>query len=157
MLDYFDIKRMKVVKVIIAAFSIILLSVVILLIVIILIAPFDSANARLQVKNNSNHDISVEIHVFDTVIHEIVNRPELYINRKISPGEIHKQIILGRKDAWSDFIASSVNNKLNVFIFATDTIEKYGGFEHIIMHKLYKRYEYTEKELDKTNWIIEYP
>ena len=148
---------MKVVKLIIAAILVFFLTVIILLIAIILIAPFDSANGRLQVKNNSNNDISVEIHVIDTIIHEIVNKPEFYINRKISPGEIQRQIILGRKSAWSDFIDHNANKKLNVFIFATDSIEKHGGFEHIITHKLYKRYEFTEKELDKLNWIIEYP
>ena len=117
----------------------------------------DAANARLQVKNNSSYDISVEIYQSDTVIHEIVNYPEFYIDRKISTGETRRQNMLGRKREWSHFIESSINKKLNVFIFATDTIEKYGGFEHIIAHRLYKRYEYTEKELDEMNWVVEYP
>ena len=117
----------------------------------------DAANARLQVKNNSSYDISVEIYQSDTIIREIINRPAYYMNARISPGKIHRQPISGGKHAWSHFIERNVNKKLNVFIFATDTIEKYGGFEHIIAHELYKRYEFTEKELDRINWIIEYP
>ena len=129
----------------------------VLIIILTASCVMDSANGRLQVKNNSNYDISVEIHVFDTIIHEMVNHPELYINRKISHGEIRRQIILGRKRDWPQFIERSTNKKLNVFIFATDTIKKYGDFEHIITNRLYERYEFTEEELDKMDWIIEYP
>ncbi len=130
------------------------------LVIVVLIAScvMDAVNARLQIKNNSNYDISVEINIFDTIIHEsIMENPAYYISDKISHGEIRRQAINGGKHAWSQFIERSTNKKLNVFIFSTDTIEKYGGFEHIIKQKLYKRYEFAEKELDNINWIIEYP
>ena len=117
---------------------------------------WDSSNGRVKIKNNSNHDISVQI-LSDTTLHEILTHPAYYINNKIPHGEIRMQIMPGRGRSMPSFIESSINKKLNVFIFSTDTIEKHGGFEHIIKHKLYKRYEFTEKELDYMNWIIEYP
>ena len=147
---------MKLLKVSILLIVTVAFILIISLIVIIWIAPFDSANSRLQVKNNSSYDISVEIFQVDTIIHEIVNHPAYYMSAKISPGEIRRQIMPSPwKGTW--YFENNVNKKLNVFIFSTDTIEKYGDFEHIINHKLYVRYEFEEKELDDMNWIIEYP
>ena len=72
------------------------------------------------------------------------------------PGEMRHKGIIGYR-GWSHVIRRSVNNKLNVFIFSTDTLKKYGCFEPIIERRLYTRYSFTEEELDAMGWVIEYP
>ena len=127
-----------------------------LLVIAIMLISCDPVDARPTVKNNSDYAISFEI-MHDTIFSE-VHYPGFHIYGKILPGEKGRRLIIGSPNrAWSHFIRRSVNNKLNVFIFSTDTLKKYGCFEPIIERRLYTRYSFTEEELDEMGWVIEYP
>ena len=115
----------------------------------------DFNDIRLSVKNNSNHAI-VFVTSLDTNI-QYSNNIEYYIDNKILPGEIGNKTQRGSTNAWSLSIRRSKNKKLNVFIISVDTLTKYNNWENIVTRKLYKRYEFTEEDLDRINWIIEYP
>jgi hypothetical protein len=80
-----------------------------------------------------------------------------YIREKILPGETKSKSKPGSTQGWPFLIQRSNNKKLNVFIINIDTLLKYNDWEYIRNHRLYKRYSFTEEELKRINWIIEYP
>lgn len=61
-----------------------------------------------------------------------------------------------------DFYDERLNIKNNsnyaiAFDYSIDTLLKYDDWEYIRTHRLYQRYSFTEEELNRINWIIEYP
>jgi hypothetical protein len=125
-------------------------------IIIMLIIACDYTDNKLKVKNNSSETICF-VHDMDTIL-DNQESDIYYFNRNcIVPGEISSQVAFGRPYEWSDEINRSKNKKLNVFIINHDTLLKYNDWQYISINKLFKRYEYTEEELNKNNWIIEYP
>ena len=115
----------------------------------------DFYDVRLSVKNNSNHAIAFETSL-DTNL-EYTNYIPFYIREKILPGETSIESNIGSTNEWSRHIQRSKNKKLNVFIINLDTLTKYNDLEFVKSRKMYKRYEFTEEDLDRKNWIIEYP
>ena len=115
----------------------------------------DFNDSRLSIKNNSNHAI-VFVTSLDTNMQYSNNIP-YYIENKILQGETGTKTQRGSTNAWSLSIRRSNNKKLNIFIVNVDTLIKYNDFGYINTRKLYKRYEFTEEDLDRKNWIIEYP
>ena len=126
----------------------------ILLALVSLVGACDFYDERLNIKNNSNYAIAFDYSI-DTTLekNQIYNIP-YYIENKILPGETIAQTI---PMSWPSLIYRSNNKKLNVFIISIDTLLKYDDWEYIRTHRLYQRYSFTEEELDRINWIIEYP
>ena len=100
---------------------------IIILSLITLLWSCDHFDDRLHYKNNSIHSI-VAYCSPDTIIDSII------INK------FH-----------------SKNNKLNVFFIELDTLLKYNSWEYIIRNRVFKKFNYTEEELNKKGWVIEYP
>ena len=126
----------------------------ILLVLVSLAGACDYTDNRLNIKNNSNYAIAFDYSI-DTTLrkNQIYNIP-FYIEGKILPGETIAQTI---PMSWPSLIYRSNNKKLNVFIISIDTLLKYDDWEYIRTHRLYQRYSFTEEDLNRTNWIIEYP
>jgi len=119
---------------------------------------------RLKIRNNSEHSICFESS-YDTILDTTIMSIDFLLNRKIHSGELSPQMHPG---TWINVIKGSKNKKLNVFIIEYDTLIKYRDATrleplqqsksmYIHKNKLYQRYEFTEEELNKSNWIIEYP
>jgi hypothetical protein len=48
----------------------------------------------------------------------------------------------------------SKNKKLNLFIYNVDTLRKYQFIDTLINRKMYKRLEYSERQLEELKWVI---
>lgn len=127
----------------------------ILIIIVIIFISCDYFDNRLKIKNNSNYAIAFDFSQ-DTIFNSI-NNVQAVLNNNIQPIGIKYFSMPGSRRSWSNYINNSKNKKLNIFIFSVDTLYKFYNWNYIISNKLYKRYEFTEDELDKMNWTIEYP
>lgn len=123
---------------------------------VMLAGTCDYTDNRLKIRNNSNHAIAFDYSI-DTVLEQESKKIESIISDKIMPGETVSQTMPGSANGWPFLIKRSKNNKLNVFVFEVDTLLKYNDWEYIRTRKLYKRYEYLEEDLNRTNWTVEYP
>ena len=129
----------------------------ILLVLVSFVGACDFYDERLNIKNNSNYAIAFDYSIDTTLEKKQIYDIPSYIVEKILPGETKSQSIFGSTQGWPFLIQRSNNNKLNVFIISIDTLLKYDDWEYIRTHRLYQRYSFTEEELDRINWIIEYP
>lgn len=126
---------------------------VLFIFLVVLINSCDYYDNRLEVCNKSNENI-IPFFSNDTLI-ITQNKIEFYIRQIIKPDSTLRRIKPG-KNAWSYFIKNSSNKKLNIFIVNADTLLSYNSIDSIKEHRLYKRYEYSEKELEELNWTIVY-
>lgn len=129
----------------------------ILLVLVSLAGACDFTDNRLNIKNNSNYAIAFDYSLDTTLEKKPMNEIPYFVSEKILPGETKSQSIFGSTQGWPFFIRNSNNKKLNVFIISIDTLLKYDDWEYIRTHRLYQRYSFTEEELNRINWIIEYP
>ena len=129
----------------------------ILLALVSLAGACDYTDDRLNIKNNSNYAIAFDYSLDTTLEKKQIYDIPSYIVEKILPGETKSQSIFGSTQGWPFLIQRSNNNKLNVFIISIDTLLKYDDWEYIRTHRLYQRYSFTEEELNRINWIVEYP
>lgn len=131
--------------------------IVVLILFITLAGTCDYNDNRLMIRNNSDHAIAFD-YSLDTILEKRNNENiAFYIRDKILPGETVAKNKPGSTNSWSFLIQKSNNKKLNLFIISIDTLTKYNNWEYIRNNRLYKRYELTEEELNKKNWIVEYP
>lgn len=130
------------------------------LLFVIFIAPIGSCDYydnRLQVQNNSNEQITFEFSL-DTVLDQGKNEDIKYLIRDgLSPGETKRQTRPGSTNAWPGFIEQSNNKKLNVFFINLDSLSKFNDWNYLREKKAFTRKEYSLEELERINWIIEYP
>ena len=129
----------------------------ILLVLVSFVGACDFYDERLNIKNNSNYAIAFDYSIDTTLEKKQIYDIPSYIVEKILPGETKSQSIFGSTQGWPFLIQRSNNNKLNVFIISIDTLLKYDDWEYIRTHRLYQRYSFTEEELNRINWIVEYP
>ncbi|KAF5031656.1 hypothetical protein DSECCO2_625520 [anaerobic digester metagenome] len=117
----------------------------------------DYTDSRLKIKNNSKNAIAFDYSI-DTVLEERSNENiAFFLRDKILPGETSLKTKPGSTNGWPFLIQKSLNKKLNIFIIEVDTLVKYNDWGYIRKNRLYRRYELTEDELNKKNWIVEYP
>ncbi|MGZ3813126.1 MAG: hypothetical protein ACXVB0_17585 [Mucilaginibacter sp.] len=68
--------------------------------------------------------------------------------------------ILGGRKAWHDYIEEGKTKRLFLYIFSTDTLIKYNHTLSIddLVHqgKYLQLVNYSEKDLDKANWKLEF-
>jgi hypothetical protein len=72
------------------------------------------------------------------------------VNKVLRPGyESHLN--------WNKFFQLLPHDTLSVFIFSTDTLNKYSWEEVRKEYKILKRYDFSLKDLQQMNWTITYP
>ena len=129
----------------------------IVLLMIALAGTCDYSDSRLVIKNNSEHSITFDYSI-DTVMEERSNgNIAFFIRDKILAGETSIKTKPGSTKGWPFLIQKSVNKRLNVFIIDVDTLIKYNDWAYIKKNGLYKRYQFSEGELNSKKWVIEYP
>ena len=116
----------------------------------------ENNDVNLKLKNNSKYAVAFDS-ALDTIPDSVSIDMEIFLRGKIDPGKTVTMIKPGDSEGWLSLIQNSTNNKLNVFIMSADTLQKYNDWNLIRKNHLYKRYEYTEAELNKMNWVIEFP
>jgi hypothetical protein len=121
---------------------------------LLILTGCDYSDSKLMIKNHSKKTIAIQPFE-DTIINSsILNKVPYYETIRIYPKDSTYQFLPG-KDAWKWETRNSKNKKLNIFVFDLDTLRKYNDMEFIRLNKMYKRYEFTEKELNNSNWIID--
>jgi hypothetical protein len=137
-----------------------------ILFVSLIITSCDYYDSRLIIKNNGKNDIIVayDISNLDTTmkidtdkLNPKYENVAYYLTNIISPNNQRRFTKPGSLKSWSFYINKSINNKLNIFIIDADTLLKYNCLDSIIIKNLYKKYSFTETELNKQRWLIDYP
>lgn len=72
------------------------------------------------------------------------------ISKVISPG------YMGHLD-WNEFFDNLPKDTLSVFIFHTDTLNKYTWSDIRDNYMILKRYDLSQSDLSQMNWTITYP
>lgn len=130
---------------------------VIMIALLVLAGTCDYSDNRLTVKNNSEQVITVDFSE-DTLMEKRSNDNIVYFVRdKIEQGETMRKTMPGSENGWPFLVQRSKNNRLNIFFIEVDTLVKYNDWDYIKANRLYIRKEYTLEELEKGDWVIEYP
>lgn len=124
-----------------------------LLVFSFLLLGCDYYDKRLEVQNNTSHEIAVETFLDSIPTLYELNRTEYYLQNSINPNETERLIQMGSTKGWIFRIEKSNNNRLNLFVFQIDSLKKY-GIDSLIAMGIYDRYMFSETELDKKNWKV---
>lgn len=114
----------------------------------------------LRIHNESSIRLSVLYSNDKNVSND--NLVDYYISdyNTIHPKDTSDIIKAGKKNEWHQYISEGPKKKLYIFIFATDSLVKYKGTDSMPMlcaeHKYLKLFEYSEEQLQKQNWLIEF-
>lgn len=126
----------------------------ILALLILSSCTFESFDSRLKVVNNTNHEISINYNISDTVpVLPSASKTNYYLRDFISINDTMSV----QEESWKSWpvvIDKSKTRKLNLFIYSLDSIKKYKEIDTLISRKIYKRLEYSKNELEKANWIV---
>jgi hypothetical protein len=114
----------------------------------------DVHDDRLNVINLSAEKIALSTELDTIPEYPSVDKTEYYFRTTLRPQDSTKLLFEGRRMGWSFFISESVNNKLNLFVYNIDSLKKYQSIDTLIKNRLYTRYSFAEKDLDRSNWEI---
>jgi hypothetical protein len=120
----------------------------------VLLISCDYYDHRLWVKNSTDGAICLSTHLDTVPSLSSVNPTGYYLNNAVMPGESENLVKPGSTKGWSFFISESANDKLNLFVYNIDSLKKYQSIDTLIKNRLYTRYSFTEKELEKTDWKV---
>src|SRR5688572_797484 len=84
----------------------------------------DYYDVRLQVINQSDHEISYAVYSRPVPDFPSINKTEFYLGFTAMPGDTLRRARPG-KNAWSYEIEKSTNKKLNLVIYNVDSLRKY--------------------------------
>lgn len=122
---------------------------------ILLFSACDYYDNKLVIVNNSSDSmffICMEDTIFTPIDSSYVSS---YFYHKIPPYQKERKTIEST-NGWNAFIANSNNSMLNVFCIPLDSINSFKDWERNRLNGNYKRISLTEKELEQSNWVIEY-
>lgn len=112
---------------------------------------FNGYDLRFKIKNDSNFSIYNSISI-DTTISYI--NPSVS-NSSIQPNATEIHTINGR--TWETLIEDTPKDTISLFIFSSDTINKYPWDSVRSNYMILQRYDLSLKDLQNRNWTIEYP
>ncbi|MDB5128053.1 hypothetical protein [Mucilaginibacter sp.] len=119
-------------------------------------------NYMLEVHNSSKQKITVLYS--NTVKPSSINENNIayYIadDEIIKPDSVNTISKPGKQDAWHQYIEEGKDKHLYLFIFSVDTLKKYDSLYSMgqlsAMGKYLKVFKYSEPELIKMNWKVNY-
>lgn len=117
-------------------------------------------NHMLEIHNGSKQKITV-LHS-NSITPSTTNNVAYYIAdwTIINPDSTNTLTIGGKANAWHQYIEEGKDKKLYLFIFSVDTLKKYDDLYSMdqlsAMGKYLKVLKYSEPELIKTNWKVNY-
>jgi hypothetical protein len=116
---------------------------------------------RLVVVNNTDHNIEFVLFDKDSLVnlydgYDLDSLNTFRINHIISlnPGEKKIKSRLGAKNEWEKVVLSGDSQKLYVFLFDNDTINKYDWKTIVTKEKYQNRLSFSLKELQTSNWNV---
>ena len=113
-----------------------------------------SGDYRFKVINHTNHLITIEYNIDTIPEYPAINDTWLYLQDSIKINDTLKVLEYSYKP-WPYFFERSKNKKVNLFIYNLELLKKYNHIDTLIKRKLYKRLEYSEKELNELDWTVE--
>jgi hypothetical protein len=120
----------------------------------------DYSNSMLQIHNKSKQPITV---LYSNAINPSTeNNIAYYIadDEIIKPDSVNTISKPGKQDAWHQYIEEGKDKHLYLFIFSVDTLKKYDDLYSMdqlsAMGKYLKVLKYSESELIKMNWKVNY-
>lgn len=125
-----------------------------LVISIIVFSSCDVHDERLKVVNLSRDEITLQTEKDTVPQYPSVNKSAHYLSEALSPVDTVMLKYEGMSNGWSFFISESVNKKLNMFVYNIDSLKKYGSIDTLASRNIYKRYSFSEKELEMTHWRV---
>lgn len=122
----------------------------------------DYTNHMLEVHNNSRQTISVLYSNTTPPSSTGENNIAYYIADYvlIKPDSVNTIWKNGKQDAWHNYIEQSNDKQLHLYVFSVDSLKRYNGIysmnELCSMGKYLKVLKYSEPELIKMNWWVDY-
>lgn len=121
------------------------------IIVFLASCAYDRGDKRLKIINQTKDEITLDWHSDRIPEYPSVNHTDVYIRNRVLIGD---SLNLPESDAnWPRFVQKSINKKLNLFVYNIDSLRKY-GIDTLNIRKMYRRVEYSEKDLDELNWRV---
>jgi hypothetical protein len=118
-------------------------------------------NDKLRLVNLSNDTVSVlysNIRSGDLTPNHVAFFLDDY--NLIGPRDTSLISLLGNNNAWHDYIKGGGNKKLFIFVFKIDTLKKYEKVysmnELVEAGKYVKLLQYSERELVRKHWVIDF-
>jgi len=125
----------------------------ILLVVLLSSCAYDPGDNRLVIVNRTNHEITLYWNSDTIPEYPSVNHTEVYLmSYSIKKGLSESQPEDNAN--WPKFVRNSMNGKLNLFVYDTDSLRSYNNIDSLNTKKMYKRLEYSLEELNRLNWEI---
>jgi hypothetical protein len=127
----------------------------------ILTSGFSCSNNMLKVHNSSKEKITVLYSNTGKPSSDQDNNIAYYIADYviIKPDSVNSIRIGGKKNAWHNYIERGKDKQLYLYIFSVDSLKQYDGYsmnELCSMGKYLKVLKYSEPELIKMNWRVDY-
>lgn len=119
----------------------------------LILSGCDYYDERLEIQNNTSHEIAVETFLDSIPTLSELNKTEYYLHNSISPNETERLIEMGSTKGWIFRIEKNKNNRLNLLVFQSDSLKNY-GIDSLITLGIYDKYIFSKEELDKMNWKV---
>ncbi len=118
----------------------------------------DKFDSRLKFVNNTNSPVFIHGNFSlrnDTVIHcdgcySNIREGDYYNPKDTAEIGLHGKL-------YDEYLEQSPEEVYRIFVFASDTIKKYGWEKAKNNYMILKRYDVTLKYIKENNWIITFP
>ena len=120
---------------------------------LIILTSCDYFDRRLGIVNHTKAEFTVETYSDTIPDFPSINKTEFYLSQTITPNDSLRLIKLG-KNGWPLEISNSRNNKLNLVVYNIDSLRNHKSIDTLIRRRIYKRYEFSEKELQDKKWKV---
>ena len=121
----------------------------------VFISSCDYFDHRIEIINLSNYNIVLETYSDSVVDTNENNLTEYYYANIIEVGQ-KTNLTQSGTNGWPFYIRRSKNQMLNICVFNFDSLKKYQTINFLVKHKIYKQYSFSEREMVKRNWVIEF-
>lgn len=120
--------------------------------VLLLMTSCRQFDTRLKIVNNSLENLNVDWGIDTIPTYPSINNTEFYLSNPILPYDTLRAVE-DAQDGWERYLKNSKSGKLNLFIYRTDTIKKY-GINRVLTNKMYKRIILSKDKLEKLGWVV---
>jgi hypothetical protein len=69
----------------------------------------------------------------------------------------HGRNYLGNGEKWENVFPKLPADTLSIYVFSADTLKAFDWSQIRTGYKVLKRYDLSLQDLEKTNWVINYP
>ncbi|MBB5646545.1 hypothetical protein [Pedobacter cryoconitis] len=126
---------------------------IIVLILFLTSCIYDPAPAIIEVVNHTDHNINILWNIDTVPEYPSINHTEYYYSNVLLVNDTLDAMENGAS-GWKRFLLNSKNKKVNFFVFSADSLKAHNSIDDLILKRLYKRLEYSEEDLIKSNWQV---